>query len=99
LFAPLLSTTPPLVICPHCNAAVQIFVQDPIAQFSTYFPRSFFSKINGEEQSSHEIDEETQEQKLAKLHGSTPMNQWANAEQYFDLLESDEFEKTVGIGL
>jgi len=48
---------------------------------------------------SHEIDEETQEQKLAKLHGNTPMYQWSNAEQYYDLLESDEFEKTVEIGL
>ncbi len=99
LFAPMLPTTPPLVACPHCNAVVQIFIQNPIAQFRTYFSRSSFLKINGEEQSSHDTDEEMQEQKLAELYGNTPMYLRANAGHYFDLLESDEFDKTAELAL
>ena len=99
LFAPMLPTTPPLVACPNCNAAVQIFNQDAIAQFSTYFPRSFLSEVNGKEQSSHQIDAETQEQKFAELYGNTPMYRRANAGQYFDILESNKFEKTVELAL
>jgi hypothetical protein len=54
MFAPMLPTTPPIVACPHCNLAVKIFELEPIAEFRTYFPGSFFSKLNNEEQSEEE---------------------------------------------
>lgn len=99
MFAPMLLLTPPLVACPHCTSAIQIFYQEPIAQFRTYFPSSFLSKILHEEKSLREIEEETEEHKLATFYRDTPIYQKVTAEKYFDFLENNEFEKEVEIEL
>ena len=99
MFAPMLPTTPPIVACPHCNLAIKIFELEPIAEFRTYFPGSFFSKLNNEEQSEEEKNKEAMERKIAENYEDSPMYAAARAMQYFEILEKNKFDAKVEQGL
>lgn len=99
MFAPMLPTTPPIIACPHCNEAVKLFELEPIANFRTYFPGSFFSMLKEEKQSDQEQNQEKIEREIAEKFQDTPMYELANSLQYFAILENNKFEPKVELAL
>jgi hypothetical protein len=85
----MLPSTPPLVACPHCKTAIAIYSIEPVDQYRTYFPGSFFASLKNEERDSKEVEEENLEKKLSEKHENTPYYEQAVAANYFDYLENN----------
>ena len=99
MYAPMLPSTPPLVACPHCTAAIPIYSIEPVAQYRTYFPGSFFAGLNSEERDSKEAEEESRQKKLGEKYEDTPYYEQAVATNYFDYLEHNSIDHNTELDM